>query len=253
MTSSTDQARQETTLLVHAYMDGELDTAHALTVKRQIDADPALASELAAIGELQRVLRERLPRYRAPAHLRSRIEAAVGLTHQRAHPTWRALAASVVVAIALSSGSTWLTLRLPAGDRIAEEVVDTHMRALLASKPTDVSTSDQHSVKPWFNSHIPQSPRVVDLASEGFPLVGARIDVIETIPVPTLVYNRRLHVISLYAIPAASGLKGSPMRRSINGFNLVDWSDDGTTYWATSDLNLSELETFVRLFQTASK
>ena len=154
--------------------------------------------------------------------------------------------------MALSSGSTWLALRLPAGDRVAEEVVDTHLRALLASKPTDVSSSDQHTVKPWFNSHITQSPRVVDLASEGFPLVGARVDVIGTVPVPTLVYSRRLHVISLFAIPTTSNLKGSTTQRSINGYNLVNWSDNGTNYWAASDLNLGELDTFVRLFNTTS-
>ena len=252
MTSSADPTRQETALLVHAYMDGELDPANALAVKRQIDAYPALASELAAITELQKVLREQLPRDQVPAHLRSRINAAIGPIARRAPPTWRALAASVVVAMALSSGSTWLALRLPAGDRVAEEVVDTHLRALLASKPTDVSSSDQHTVKPWFNSHITQSPRVVDLASEGFPLVGARVDVIGTVPVPTLVYSRRLHVISLFAIPTTSNLKGSTTQRSINGYNLVNWSDNGTNYWAASDLNLGELDTFVRLFNTTS-
>jgi len=245
--------RQDPALLVHAYLDGELDLANALAVKQQIEADPALASELASTAALQKVLRERFPREPVPAHLRSRIYAAVGLTPRWAsRPTWRALAASVLLAVALSSGSTWLAFRAPTGDlAVVEEVVDSHMRALLASKPTEVSSSERHTVKPWFSSRISQSPRVVDLASEGFPLVGARIDVIKTQPVPTLVYSRRLHVISLSAIPSATGPKDPATGHSINGYNLVSWSNEGVTYWAASDLNSGELMTFARLFRAA--
>src|ERR1700693_466999 len=103
MTPSAEAAtpRQHPVLLVHAYLDGELDLANALAVKRQIEADPALASELANTTALQKVLRERFPRQPVPVHLRSRIDTAVGLTPRRARPTWLALAASVALAVAL--------------------------------------------------------------------------------------------------------------------------------------------------------
>ena len=112
-----------------------------------------------------------------------------------------------------------------------------------------MSSSERHTVKPWFNGRIAQAPRVIDLASEGFPLVGARIDVIGTKPVPALVYGRRLHVISLSAL--ADAPTDPTLRRSINGYNLVSWNDGGVTYWAASDLNPADLVTFAKLFRAA--
>jgi anti-sigma factor RsiW len=239
-------------LLVHAYLDGELDTANALAIEQQIDADPTLAAQLASYAALQKTLRAQFPRERVPPHLQMRINAAIGPGRRWIRPTWSALAASVVLAVALSSGSTWLALRAPQSDLLINEVVDDHMRALMASKPTDVNSSERHTVKPWFNGRISQSPRVVDLSSKGFPLIGARIDVVATNPVPTIVYGRRLHIISLSEIPVATGPVDPTLRRSINGFNVVSWRTDRTTYWATSDLNARELEMFARLFQAAA-
>jgi hypothetical protein len=145
MTPSAGAAtpRPGPTLLVHAYLDGELDLANALVVKREIEADPALASELANTMALRKVLRERYPREPVPTHMRSRIDAAIGLRHRwTTRPTWRALAASVVLAVALSSGSTWLMLRSPAGGRIARDddtAVAESLAAMLRSGRTVIS------------------------------------------------------------------------------------------------------------------
>jgi len=106
-------------------------------------------------------------------------------------------------------------------------------------------------VKPWFNGRIPQAPRVIDLAPEGFPLIGARVDVIDNTPVPTLVYGRRLHIISLSAIPDEGRGDGAAARRSINGYNVLSWRENGVSYWAVSDLGVGELETFAQLFRKA--
>jgi anti-sigma factor RsiW len=247
--AATTTAMDEPPLLVHAYLDGELDPANSLAIAQQIAADPALAVEVERIQVLRQVVRERLPREPVPHRLRSRIEAAIGRRGPQGHPSWRALAASVVFAMALASGSTWVVLRPVSRDHIAEAVVDSHMRALMAPQATDVTSSERHSVKPWFGGRIPQSPQVVDLAKEGFPLVGGRIDVIGTTPVATLVYGRRLHLISLSAMPAASSPQALSPRKSIKGYNLVQWSDDGIDYWAASDLNAAELQAFARLFR----
>ena len=152
----------------------------------------------------------------------------------------------------LASGTTWFAVRPVTGDRIAEEVVDDHMRALMASQPIDVASSDRHTVKPWFNGRIPQAPRVVDLAPDGFTLVGGRIDVIGRTPVPTLVYRIRQHLISLLAVPAAGRGMNANVRRTINGYNLVGWTQDGVDYWAVSDVAAGDLEKFAELFRTAS-
>ena len=197
-------------------------------------------------------LRREFPPEPIPSYLKSRIDAAVGTSKRPVRPTWMLMAASVVAAMALSSSSTWLALRTPATNIILAELVDGHMRALAAPQPIDIVSSDRHTVKPWFTGKIPQSPKVVDLAGEGFPLVGARIDVFGKTPVPTLVYSRRRHLISLSAVSSSDNAPSPYSSRPINGFNIVSWNVGETTYWALSDLNVTELNAFAKLFQQAS-
>jgi anti-sigma factor RsiW len=256
-------------LLVHAYLDGELDPANALEIERQLAADPALAAERDRVEALRTLIQERLPREAPPASLVRRIEAAIGggptsaRSAQHVAPTysWRALAASVMLAAVLGSGSTWFVLRpghqgdlRPSSTGYAETTADmvvaSHLRALMAPQPIDVASSDRHTVKPWFNGRIPESPRVVDLANEGFPLVGGRIDVVGRVPVPTLVYRAREHLISLSAVPAGRMLASAPGQ--IAGYNLVSWTDGGLVYWAVSDLAAGELEAFAKAFRAGT-
>jgi anti-sigma factor RsiW len=164
-------------------------------------------------------------------------------------PGWRALAASVAVAFVAGSALTYVVLGpggQESGTPVAPLVVASHMRSLMASQPIDVASSDRHTVKPWFNGKLPESPRVVDLTAQGFPLVGGRIDVIGLTPAPTLVYRHRLHVISLTALPARLGVTPP---HAIDGYNIVDWTEGGITYWAVSDLSAPELEDFARAFR----
>jgi anti-sigma factor RsiW len=258
-------------LLVHAYVDGELDPAHALELERALAADPALAAERERIATLRSVIRERLPPVAAPAGLTRRIEAAIANTSEASFfprlfsrgvsvrglasssPSWRALAASVMLALALGSGSTWLAVRqtLNPAEPIADMVVASHIRALMAPQPADVPSSDRHTVKPWFNGRVSEAPRVVDLGNEGFPLVGGRVDVIGRVPVPTLVYRRRQHLISLYAIPNEKAPEISAPQ-AIAGYNILTWKENGTVYWAVSDVATSDLEAFAKAFREAS-
>jgi anti-sigma factor RsiW len=135
-------------LLVHAYSDGELDPANALVVGRRIAADPLLTAELVHTNALRRILRERLARPTPPPGLQSRIERAVGLAHARTRPSWRALAASLLLAVALGSGSTWFVLRQGAHDRTTEAAVDAHVRGLMAARPTASSAKSACEVGP---------------------------------------------------------------------------------------------------------
>ena len=247
MTNSTDADTPNDVLLVHAYVDGELDPANALALERRMADDPALAAERTKAEALRQALREKLPREALPAGLRQRVAAAAGLGHAQAGPSWRALAASVMLALIVGSGATWFALQPAPGDRLAAEVLDGHMRSLMAPQAVDVASSDRHTVKPWFNGRIPQAPRVIDLTQEGFPLIGGRIDVIGGTPVPTLVYRHRQHVISLVAVPGVGG--ATP--HAIKGYNFVGWSADGIAYWAVSDLGAGDLEKFAQLFRSA--
>jgi anti-sigma factor RsiW len=243
----TGRDQESADLLLHAYLDGELDIASAIAIERSIEAEPALANQAADIRVLQAALRNKFPRESIPPHVQSKVDALVrkeGISRWR--PTWTSMAASLVVAIVLSSTSTWLAMRTPTSSAITNELVDGHLRSLVAQQPTDVSSSDRHTVKPWFNGKVAQSPRVKDLSAAGYALAGGRVDVLEKVAVPTLVYNRRKHLISVTAVPEVGS---TPTSISVNGFNIVSWNDEAISYWAISDLNLAELNEFITLYR----
>jgi anti-sigma factor RsiW len=245
-------------LLLDAYIDGELDPAHALEFERRLADKPALAAELSRIEALRTALREQLPRATASPSLRRRVAALVKPRRPAFNwrAGWAAMAASAALAFAGGSFATWLALGpssstifdvMSSRERLTEVVVASHMRALMANETVDVASSDRHIVKPWFNGKLPWSPRVVSLAAQGFPLVGGRIDVIGLTPVATLVYRARLHLISVTALPLADRHAASP--GAVNGYNIVEWTDGRVAYWAVSDLAAPELEAFAKTFR----
>ena len=239
-------------LLIHAYLDGQLDPVNALGITQQMERDPALAAEAERVKTLQQLIRERLPREDAPPGLRARIEASVaGAGRQHTQLSWRALAASVALTAMVATSSTWLVVGSQQPTVVADALVSDHIRSLIAPQPVDVVSSDRHTVKPWFNGRIPNSPRVVDLAKEDFPLIGGRIDVVGQAPVSTLVYRHAKHVISLTAMPTDSRFELEKTPRAVNGYNVVHWVDNGVSYWAISDLEAKELEEFAQLFRTS--
>ena len=246
----SNSLRDDERLLVHAYLDGELGPAETIALERRLTQEPALAGERARMETLRRLLQERLPPVAPPPDLRRRVEASIGIRGTAASSSWRAMAASVALGAVIAGGSTWALMQPQTRHDVADSMVASHMRALMATQPTDVTSSDRHTVKPWFNGRIPQAPRVVDLSADGFPMVGGRIDVIDHTPVPTLVYRRRQHVISLTAVPA-TGRAPDSAQRAIHGYNLLVWNENGVTYWATSDLNVKELAEFAAAFRKA--
>jgi anti-sigma factor RsiW len=237
-------------LLLNAYIDGELDPAHVLEFEHRLAVDRALADERDRVEALRGAMREHLPRATASPELRRRVAAlarprpfAIDWGARRGLGT---MAASIAVAFAVGSAATYLAIRPDRGE--PELLVSSHMRALMASQPVEVASSDRHAVKPWFNGKLPQSPRVIELAAQGFPLMGGRIDVIGLTPAPTLVYRARQHVISLTALPVSLRARG-PLR-PIDGYNVVEWTDGSLAYWAVSDLAAPELENFAKAFRS---
>ena len=239
-------------LLVHAYLDGELDPANALGVTQQIGKEPALALEAERIKALQQSIYRQLPREETPPGLRARIEKSVGGSRRESvWPSWRALAASIALTAIVSSSSTWFMVGAQQQPTlIADAIVSDHIRALMAPAPVDVISTDRHTVKPWFNGRITSAPRVVDLAKDDFTLIGGRVDVIERTPVSTLVYRRAKHLISLTAMPEESRFELDKSARTVSGYNVVRWVENGVSYWAVSDLEAKQLEDFARLFRT---
>ena len=253
MPASTHSNDNETSaLLVNAYIDGELDVARSLEVRQEIEADPVLAAQSVNLIALRTALREKVLPETVSSHLRQRIRTSIGAAERRdRRPTWAALAASILVAALVGSGGTFLALH---GKRDAKlvEVADAHMRSLVATKPFDVASSERHTLRPWFGGKLPYAPKVVDLSAAGFPLAGARIDVIDASPVAALVYNRRLHVINLFSRPVGSGSDKPVQHRTLNGYNVVSWTHHSVEYWAISDLNADELKSFAEMFRKTS-
>jgi anti-sigma factor RsiW len=192
--------------------------------------------------------------YHAPSDLRQRVQSAVREVNQAEtkfwFPSWRWLGVGVslaaVAALVLALILTWT--RSPADDLLTKEAISAHVRSLMADHLTDVASSDRHTVKPWFNGRLDFSPPFTDLTERGFPLIGGRLDYLDTRPVAALVYRRQQHIINLFIWPSA----GAPQKAAQHpvtqqGYHLIRWTAAGMSFLAVSDLNERELEEFVGL------
>jgi len=202
------------------------------------------------------MLSENLMRHAAPDVLKARIrgalaDAAVQSPALRARPVWwRAVAAGLAIAAA-SSALTFEAVRRPATSGPGEELVASHIRSLQPGHLTDVVSTNQHNVKPWFNGRVDVSPAVPNLDTLGFPLVGGRTDYVRGRAVPVVVYARRQHMINVYVWPTADESASTPERSTRNGYHFVAWRSGGLEYQAVSDLNAKELDAFANAFATA--
>jgi anti-sigma factor (TIGR02949 family) len=248
---------EEARARLEAYFDGELAETERASVRDHLADCPDCGPELAALEQLHLELRRSAPVYRAPEGLRSQIRFALRREAAASAPVglrasgWLAYAASLLLAVALGSGGTYLVLGERQENTIAAELIDSHLRSLLGTHLTDVASSDQHTVKPWFGGRSTLSPPAVDLGAEGFPLVGGRLDVIDGKPVPALVYKRREHVISVFVLPAERGDLGMTLTR--RGYTVRHWDEGDLGFWAISDAALPELAAFEHAFRAATK
>ncbi len=236
-------------LLLHAYLDGELDPVNTLALETRLASDPRLAAELARLETLQRMIRTMLPREAPSATLRANITAAIGVRRRREF-SWQALAAAIAVAAVVAGGSGALLTGATATELVRREVVGGHIRAVKAGRPVDVASADGRAVQPWFEGRHATVPHVVDLATAGFPLLGARLDVVNETAVPTLVYRDGTHLISVTTVPVAAGAALAPVHSRLGGYNVTRWIENGDCYWVVSDATADDLDRFTRAFRT---
>jgi anti-sigma factor RsiW len=244
----------ETLLLLSAYCDGELSPGEVIAMERRLAAEPELRATADRLRTLSASLRGVLPGPPAPEALRGRVVQAIGFADpapaRRWRGSWQALAATLVAGIAVGAsiggGAVYLD-RPGVAPAAGEAVLASHLRGLAAPQPFDIASSDGHVVKPWFNGRTLVAPDAPDLTEQGFPLVGGRIDIVAGKPVPTLVYRRDRHVISVTVVPGAGPPEGEEQR---DGSRIVRWSAGDLTYWAVSDLNGRDLRRFVDLFRS---
>jgi anti-sigma factor (TIGR02949 family) len=244
----------EAEILLHALIDGELDAGHAREVEQHIATCPRCAAELAAYRDISKAVAAADLRYTAPPELRRRIEASLPQTRA---PSRRALLRGFAMGSAVSAiAATGLVAIVLRGDdeaRIQSEVVSAHLRSLQAGHLTDVLSTDQHTVKPWFNGKLDVAPPVVDLTAQGFTLIGGRLDYVDTRPIGAIVYRRRSHVINLFVAQTASTERRAARIETLQGFNIRRWSERGLNYWAVSDIGADELAEFGEKFEGAMR
>jgi mycothiol system anti-sigma-R factor len=238
------------------FLDDELDAVASREVTQHLATCPDCAAEYDRQRKLSESLKRDLEYHRAPDLLRARVMrgmlGAAGREVARSRiavPSWRWLSAAAAVVIV--AGGAWLATTLPrdrVNQLIAREVVSGHIRSLMANHLTDVTSTDQHTVKPWFAGRVDFSPPVTDFAESGYPLAGGRLDYLQGHPVAALVYMRHNHAINVFVWPETSAQERVAPATTQQGYHVIHGTHAGMAYWIVSDLNAAELASFARMF-----
>ena len=235
-----------------AYLDGELGATEVGALESHLGQCPECTRFLDSRLALRSAIKARIPPLRAPATLRQQITK---LSRRGRKPvmwvTARTLAIAASVAV-IAFGGWQLGFRSGVGEMLADQVLASHIRSLMPGHLTDVQSSDQHTVKPWFNGKLDFSPPVHDFADRGYPLLGGRLDYVGGRPVSALVYGRRQHVISVELWPKTGDLGRGRALQTRNGYHVLHWTTPEYSYWVVSDLGLQELQEFAQLLRAAS-
>jgi len=217
--------------------------------------DPHEDTELSAIVKMQ------AERHAAPAGLRDRIvtsirQAEAPSRHEAKSRGWRQwlnMGAAFAMGVVASVTVVYFLTTVSAQERLAQEVVGSHVRSLMAAHLADVASSDSHTVKPWFSGKLDFSPPVHDLAHAGFPLVGGRLDYIGGRPAAALVYQHRQHIINVFVWPRDARAPSPPPAVEAQGFNVIGWESKSMQFWLVSDLNIIDLQAFAAQLRGAAE
>ncbi|HLQ00399.1 MAG TPA: anti-sigma factor [Candidatus Limnocylindria bacterium] len=246
---------RQTTLLLHGYLDGELDAARAAEFEQHLVQCHDCANQYAAQRSLRTALRGSNLYAKASPALARRIRSDIREATEKPSllasiPSWRWLAAAASMALVLFAFWRFVPpfRGASAEQALATEIVDSHVRSMLPGHLTDVASTDQHTVKPWFDGKLDFAPPVRDFSGAGYPLIGGRLDVLNGRTVAALVYERRKHFINLYVWPS-QGSDSAERSISRQGFNLVYWSRNGMSFWAVSDVAREDLEEFAQMLE----
>lgn len=248
---------KDTQEVIHGYLDGELDLVRSLAVEEHLRECAVCAQAHQEGQSLRTALAGGSLYFNASPGLEKRLRSAVrqaSRAERRAESgglrwnwTWPAILSPIAAAALVLLLVVPILSRHSAEETLLHQVVSAHLRSLTPDTThlTDVASSDQHTVKPWFNGKLPFSPPVSDLAAEGFPLLGGRLDFIGEHQAAALVYKRRQHLINLFIWPEQAG--SSRELRTPRGYNVIHWNQHGMEHWAISDVGLGDLREFQRL------
>jgi anti-sigma factor RsiW len=245
---------REKAILLHGMLDDELDAANVMLFEEHLRQCSLCREEYERQKAIRDSLRSPGVGYRAPSALRNKLDALlpdetpVVSARPGARPSrplrsrWWVGGASLALAAGLA---LFIALPQTRNDTLQQQLVDSHVRSMLADHLTDVPSSDHHTVKPWFNGKVPVAPEAVDLASVGFPLAGGRLDYVDRRTVAAVVYRHGGHVVNLFVWPSPDEKDSATRISSRQGYNLLHWVQAGTTFWAVSDAAVPELQAFV--------
>ncbi len=248
----------EAAKLLGPYRDGELDLNTCVKVEEHLAGCAECQKHLAAENEFTEIIRTETPRFMPSPFLKTRIRAALREQAATADApamstasAWRQLSqmwgyfgAVLGVLVVLGVAFSW-TQQIP---ELAQDAIANHVRSLQVNHLTDIASTDQHTVKPWFAGKLDYSPQVIDLGPSGYPLIGGRLDVLDHRDVAALIYQRRKHYINLFIWPASSdSLRGSLYNK--DGYHALGWTKSGMNYLAVSELGEKELRDFVGMIQ----
>jgi anti-sigma factor RsiW len=244
---------------IDAYIDNELDIASTILVKQHLRSCFGCQQLLETRKAVGALLDNPQVRFEVPDSLFGRIQSALPVSRSEVKQRssgrfvipWFTIPFALAATIAVIFGLFFLNHaglvdRSP-GNALAQDVLSSHIRSLLATHLLDVPSTDQHTVKPWFDGKLKFSPPVHDCVERGFRLTGGRLDYLNGREVAALVYQRRLHVINLFIWPSASGRNTAAESFTKDGYNVSHWDRDGFEFWAVSDVNAEDLRTFAGL------
>ena len=244
----------ETKNLLNAYVDGELDSGGSLSVENHLQRCDSCLTEVQHLRALATAIESGGLRFKAPQRLKRNVKTAIRAANSGKSSSfwgWRwttAFASAVVVVILGWTAITHWTRSSEEG-LLVNDIVSSHIRSMMANHITDVVSSDSHTVKPWFGGKLDYSPPTKDLAEQGFPLTGGRLDYFNGRPVAALVYRRNQHFINLFVWPSNKTDIQQKEQLTRQGYNVIHWAQEGMTYWLVSDLNLTELNECARLLK----
>jgi len=248
----------QASLLLDSYVDGEfVDVVRVRELEAHLETCPKCRQELDALQKVRKLVREQATYFRAPDQLVLNIEAIGRPELKPAKPTfnWRkllwptfafsgfAVAALVLVIFFINRGQP---------PSMESEVIAGYIRSLQANHLYDVVSTDKHTVKPWFQGKVNFAPEVPNLESDGFPLLGGRLDYVNRHPAAALVYRHAKHVINVFVMPGAE-CSANPTPSSQDGYHIVSWSEHDLQYWAVSDMDTSTLVQFSESFIGATR
>jgi anti-sigma factor RsiW len=249
-------------LQVQAYVDGEVDALAAAAVERHMEQCAECRALHQELLRLRNALRDELPYTQTPPALRARImrdldqeSAPASRARQRTHGIWRTRsfwlgAVSGLGSAAVAAALAFVMIASPFKSAMIDELLGAHVSSLMSSHLLDVVSTDKHTVKPWFAGHTDVSPEVADFESQGFKLIGGRVDYLEHQRAAVVVYQHGAHVINVFSW--ADGRQSLPGKVTRNGYHFICWRAGDLDNCAVSDTAWDELQEMVRLVQGAS-